>query len=269
MEFHFKGVTVEFGFSCLGEVFSRPSMAWMEIEVPKSKKMIQIQVSATLKDGIIPLAVFNSKAKKLQGKRFLAVPVQWKNFVPHTRQQGVDNIDIILLRDDGQFLDIQVGIVTRQSRFFITAQQIYKGRVVRTREKGLKFGEVTYTCVPTDPIHAYPGSAYKAIWVGMAEELIRVAKEEEASRQRSRVKKEIAQWSPPIEVGEANGWRSGVVLYFNLISGTGKIRDGKNEDYFVHFKTLPEDGMTALEPMTRVRFKTRATDKKQIASVRH
>ena len=171
--------------------------------------------------------------------------------MPSTRQRGVDNVDIVLLREDGNFVEVQIGVVTRGKKFFITAQQIYKGWVARTVGDGV--ATTRYTFTPSDGVHAYPGANYECIWAGVSDELERVARHEGTSRWLSRVKP--AKWNPPV-VPSRESWKSGVMLYFNLITGTGIVQDQFEVEYMVHFSKILDAGpMPVLEPMTGVYFR--------------
>jgi hypothetical protein len=225
------------------------SMVWAQVVVPTYKRPSRIELVIGIKAdaGDTTLVVQNERVAQAY-LYTLTVPVEWDGDIPHTRQRGRDNVDVIRLLPNGRFLNFGVGLVTHRSHFFITIQKVYAGHVVRTRQ-GLDF-------VPTDGIHAYPGATYSGIWSTIAEELETVAQDEDATRQRSRVK--IGQWDPP-EVPELSGWRRGVVLYYNLITRTGRIKDvDTDEVFYVYWRQiLTEDtsALPVLHPMMGVHYR--------------
>jgi hypothetical protein len=240
-------------YNCTGEVnlasqwyaqidvdHRRPATLTVEVhvEAPEAKKVFSVQ------HGI---------AGDLLGNRIFvfAVPVTWEGEVPHTREKGKDNADIIVVDDEGNFGDYQIAVITRRGSFFVTSQLVYEGRIVRTIGKKTTF-------VPTNPIFAFPGASYEAIWEPMAGEIAEIAKIEGTSKQLNRVRREIATWNPPTST-KVSGWISGTVAYYNMVTGTGRVIAEDKKSYFVHFKNiLTKDGqpiqrgVPLLEPMTSV-----------------
>lgn len=238
-------------------VGEKENISWVGIIVEGRPTDITMKIAVNAPVYGLVLAINYGGVKELTTDGYiLNVGVTWNGPTPSTRKRYNDNIDIIFLQSDGAFTDIQVGLVTREKRFFVTTQQVYKGWITRTR--GSKPGEVKWEFTPSDPIHAYPGCGYKSIWPDMTGELLIRAQNVGANLQRSRVKP--AQWTPP-DVPPKPGWRAGVVRYFNMVTGTGVIEDSKGSPYFVHFSTiLDKDGKPMqpfpfLEPMTGVYFR--------------
>lgn len=252
----FAGVSVE-TVQVQSEVRVARTFSRAEIMVASKPRVVVLTISVDPQEGIVPLAVFHGEAKRLEGSFELPVKVSWNGYVPFTRRRGEDNVDVILLEKSGHFTDISVGLATRGGKFFVSAQQTFKGYVART--KGAKVGEVEYEYWPTDDAHAYPGFNYSSVWGQMAEALVSVAQEGQASSQLSRVRKELADdrewWRKPM-LPHRPGFRQGRVLFFHLITQTGKIRD-KEGDWFVHFSDVntPEK---VLEPMAPVYFRLKS-----------
>lgn len=249
------------GGECAGWTYSCVTgMAWAEIIGLGRPSSVRLAITATPKDGTTALAVNYGRAERLTGAGYvLDVPVRWTDGVPHTREKYKDNVDIILLEEDGYFTDVQCGLVTRGGRFFVTIQQVYQGWVTRTR--GGRVGEVAWGFISADPIHAYPGVRYEAIWTKMAEQLLGAAQEVGASRKLSRVRP--AEWVVP-DIGPRAGWRAGVVRFFNLITGTGQVEEamGGGTHFVHHSAILNSDGtpmrpFPSLAPMTGVHFRLR------------
>lgn len=241
------------------------SQTWEEIIVPGKPSEIELKITVDPQEDVFAFTVFGGKAEHLSGEYVLSVPVRWDGGVPLTRQKGVDNMDIILMDEDGPYTDIQIGLVTRKGRFFVTVQRVYKGWVTRTR--GQRVGEVEFELIPTDPVYAYPGCDYANIWHPMGDELIRMARELGTSRSLSRVRRLLevkgVKWTPP-HVLVFPGWSRGVVLFFNMITGTGQIEEmATGERYFVHFNQILDGGpVPLLEPMTGVYFRPESRERR-------
>ena len=244
------------------------SVAWQEL-LPKGRpSRIDLVVSVDIAgQDLIPFTIFGGKEEPLEGFQILSVPVRWQGKMPVTRQTGVDNIDVHLMTYQGHDLDIQVGVITRRGRFFVTAQQLAKGWIVRGREG--------YDFVASDPIHAYPGFSYNRIWPRMGDAVERVAREFGASRQRWTVKRlaevRAAVWRPNY-ILEKEGFFRGAPLFFNMISGTGELVDFRElvvsnthevesvsvgSRHYAHFSKVPNGGpVPVLEPMRSVYFRS-------------
>lgn len=241
-------------------VDQRRTQGWVETLIEGRPASITLAVAANAPVNGLVLAINYGVVKELTVDGYLLnVGVTWNGAIPSTRKRYNDNVDIVFLEPDGAFSDIQVGLVTRDRRFFVTTQQIYKGWITRTR--GFRPGEVKWEFTPSDPIHAYPGCQYQSIWQDMAGELLSRAQNVGASLQRSRVKP--AQWVPP-EVQPKPGWLTGVVRYFNLVTGTGVIEHKKGSLFFVHFSTILDKNrkpmvFPVLEPMTGVYFRSHSS----------
>jgi hypothetical protein len=192
-----------------------------------------------------------------QGKFPFSVPVEWKRGAPKTRKRGMDNVDIHIVERDGRFVDIQCGVITRDSVFFLTAQQIWEGAVVRTRSADHK---VKWDTVATNPIHAFPGANLQAVWSTMAEAFLDRTFEDDRSTPLSRVK--VAKWAPPeLPTVIEDGYQAGIVDYDNMITGTGQIHGADEVKRFFHYSDIENGGnVPTLTPMTVVLFKDRAPD---------
>ena len=216
--------------------------------------VIEVEVSS-LALGAKVFAVFGGQAVELENTFQFTVPIDWDGEKPRTRSLGRDNLDVVILLPNGEFIDVQCGVVTRKGRFVLTAQQVWRGQVVRTRDEG---NRVVSQYVATDPIHAFPGSDYGSIWQSMAEDVMRHAEEIGASDQKSRAK--VAEWQPPTISAEPDerGYYEAVVYFFNVVSGTGYVANADGKRHFVHFSSVlnPTDPtVPVLTPMTVVKFR--------------
>lgn len=265
----FQGVTIEAAGFEVGETRMLATCAWQEFHVHgRPRSILDLHVSVDVQgEDLIPFTVFGGEARPLRGYTTLSVPVRWQKGVPITRQTGVDNTDVHLLGYDGRDLDIQVGVITRGGRFFLTAQQLANGWIVRGRDG--------YDFVPTDPIHAYPGFKYSQIWPKMGEAVEQVAREFGTSRQKWAVKRlaEVrhVEWLPSY-IPQREGWLRGAPLFYNMISGTGHIGEMQmvavdaarqhvskvevGRKCFVHFSKVPSNCLVpVLEPMKMLYFR--------------
>lgn len=227
--------------------------AWTGLDLGSTMpNMIELRITADATTDVVPYTIFGSKARRLNEPFTLQVPVKWNNYVPHTRQRGVDNVDIILMSaaKDGHYVDVQVSLVTRANDFFVCAQEVWAGWTARTRG-----GQIAF--VPSESRHNYPGSNYAEIWRGMAAELERIAREIGVTTRRSRVAGKAPEWAPRWANPET-GWIHGVVVYFNAVTGTGIVMDPSGQLYFVHFGNILEhdlSGMVMLDPESPVLFR--------------
>lgn len=279
-----QGVSIEAPGFEVGETKIVGSLAWEEVLVNGQPREIELAVSVDIQgQDLIPFTVFGGKEKRLDGYESLFIPVRWQRGIPITRRTGVDNTDVHFLGYDGRDLDIQVGIITRRGRFFVTAQQVARGWIVRGRDG--------YDFVPTDPIHAYPGFSYKSIWPDMGNAVERVAREFGTSRQKWSVKRlagvKAAVWLPNY-IPRREGWLRGAPFFYNMISGTGHVgeivsitTDGSRQQVsgvevgrkcFTHFSKVSSSGpVPVLEPMKSVYFRlgpqTQGDRLPQVASV--
>lgn len=271
MDLRFKSVTLSAKFDSK-EIRGTPWGAWAEIAVPQGKNKVNFVVDVLTEKGKIPLVFHNGRTEEITGTVITSVSVEWhKEFinkqpimVPRTRNQQYDNKNIILLGTEGDFLHYQVGVVTREGKFFLTIQQIYEGVIANDGS-----GTVVK---PTQAIHAYPGCSFQNICKGMwpddiMETLLRIAREKKVIC-RSAGDVSFSKWIPPrISVHEKE-WKYGVVLFFNFVTGTGKIRGEDKQTYFVHFRAIPGRGMRILKPMSPILFQSEQSDELMEKAIR-
>jgi hypothetical protein len=189
----------------------------------------------------------------------LVVPVQWKDVghgivAPHTRQKGVDNVDVVFLSKKGGVLDYQVALVTRGGKFYATVQKQFKGQVVRTT--GPRPGTRNIDVMPLEPVNAYPGnSGYDKTWERMGALLKKMVIEGDMPGQQKSRAAQAAEWTEPKFKADEKGWESMVVLYHNLVTGFGKLMDREGRPY--QFRSdlivdVPKGTLPMLEPGTLV-----------------
>lgn len=200
-----------------------------EFEAPFETMEVCVRITQT-DEAPHAFTVFQGKAQTLGDEGFaLTVPVEWRDGTPHTRTRGKDNVDVVLVEENGHLVNLQVGVVTRAGRFFLTCQEIWAGWFL---EDG--------SFVPSAWEHNYPGSDYAGMWAGTTQTIQDMVQELGLSLY-SRGEVQVPDWDPTFPLNQG-GWKSGVVLYFNAVTGTGLVHEEDGEDYFIHFSNILESG---------------------------
>lgn len=240
-----------------GATEMRPGCAVTEVYVEGRPETMELRIKSEVRNGVTPMVIFGSHPHEYPNEAdfVLTVPVTWTEqrgrWSPKTRQRGVDNADVILMDPQLHFRDVQVALITRGERLFITAQRIYEGSI-RALEGGVNF-------IPSDPTHAYPGMDYAATWQGMGEVLSvmgRIVDETTKALGVTLDTPEPAKWDPK-EIPELNGWKRGTVEFFNPITNTGRLIDGNGIEYHIGSNSLAEvkGPVKLLPPMKGVYFR--------------
>jgi len=264
-------------------ICQRRTAAYSQVTCQEGAKAYGVDIEITPLGKASVFVVANGRPQNVpyhnQVRYPLQVPITWndtgRDIIPFTRdkENNRDNIDVIVMKPDGEFVNIEVGLVTRFGDFFLTAQRVYQGQMVRTRRDGV----LVTTAIPTASIHAYPDATFEGIWSTVADACVANAKEMGASEQKSRVMRYHAEWKPPaLTQSVEQGWMAGITTYFNLLSGTGNVKAVNGGDYFVHFKNIrnddgDRDAFPILTPMAVVQFqpdKASAHDRPAAARVR-
>lgn len=178
----------------------------------------------------------------------LTVPIQWKDQHPHTRERGKDNIDLVFLRKDGTFMQLQVSVTTRRGYFWISVQEIYQGQIVRTvqakaKDLGLtfhQFSQHTGLVVPARSEDAFPESDYLKVFPEMGPQLVEFAIGNDRSQQLHACI--IADWIPIpgflTQSAETDGFKICHITYFNLVCGLGNAVCADGKLCFIHFNQI-------------------------------
>jgi len=239
-----------------GSIMMGQGYAWTELFVGKQSPNIRLNIQANGKE-IAPLVIFGGKPYESNSTSIgftLDVPVYWMGGFPRTRHPGRDNLDVIFFDPELRFSDIQVGLISRKGRFFLTAQRIFEGWVREESKEGMRF-------IPSRPEFAYPGMNYQGIWKEMGEVLSVIARITsdiiKALGTPPLLAPEPAKWIPAQMPGQQK-WQRGKVLFFNAVTGTGMILGEDEKQYFVHFSKIikeGEDPVKMLAPMDGVYFR--------------
>jgi len=238
-----------------GEFCEGPGHAWQEVFPNRDQNHVSIRIrSKTAEEELASLVIFEGNPHEYDGRVdfTLPVPLRWQGAsTPHTRQRGADNADVILVDANFHLHDIQVGLVSRQGRCFLTAQKIFQGWIRITQEE-TRF-------IPSSPTHAYPGMDYKNVWADMGQVLGTMGSYASALMEQLKVPLTTpvpAEWKPA-QIPEHAGWKRGTVLFFNLITKSGRIMGEDGIEYYVGYQQLVDvkGPLGILAPMTGVYFR--------------
>jgi len=255
----------------------------------KQPETIEMQFITSLKEDV---CLLHASAGELEDCTdhdipFFNVRVDWTEEkgtpIPHTRQRDRDNFDLVFLLPEGIFLQLQISLVTRKGDFWVCVQEVWAGQIAElspgeavdasanTHPVGERFGMV----VPLYAENAYPGADYLKTFKNMGPKVIDFAFENGAFVPLANAV--AAQWEPewPENIPEnlaKNGWSKAVVLFFNLVTGFGRVLCEDGETCFVHFVTIQDNTgvpmvskghYPVLQPMSGIYLKYRAVAGKQ------
>ena len=264
----------------LGETKQVGPNTWVPIE-PKNRRPEQISIgfSGALQDGVNVLYAAAGEVTDMMTRDAFppfVIEILWQG-MPRTRQKNKDNIDIVLWRSGGHFVQLQISAVVRNGKFWLCVQEIFDGRVASTSAQKAEelrlamhqMGEHTFVVIPTAKENAYPGANYLWTFKNMGPKVVTHITSMNSVAQLSEVR--VAEWDPqwiePEDVPEymtKDGWLRAVVTFFNLVIGWGFARNEAGEMVFVHFaNVLEEDSqplaklgeMPVLEPMMGIVYK--------------
>lgn len=237
----------------LGRIESMAGFTWAEIKVQQGSRPTSITVdfAINLESGIIPFFCKGGEVIDCADGRIpsLIVPVKWRQFgsdrkwAPHTRVQDQDNIDLVLRNQGGDFIDLQISVVTRGGRFFLSIQELSSGTVVRLLEglaatdyREVVVGDGRFITVPLLEEHAYPGADWlRSIMPRSGPAFIAIAAEDKAFLAVTDL--EVAEWIDVAYPAEAN-WVGARVLWFNPLIG-GKVLCADGVTAFVPLRVIP------------------------------
>ena len=161
--------------------------------------------------------------------------MKWDGRTPHTRQKGEDNRDLILFNRNTRNLEVfQSGLFTRGGEFYVFAQKTWEGWI-EGADQNLEF-------IPTSP-YAYPGNEFGKAFPILAQ----IIKEQIPNLSRGGLVEEPVgikegTWEPNFPPAKV-GWQRGSVLFFNVLTGVGRIMDNASgEVYIIHFSTRVVEG---------------------------
>ncbi|MDB5204520.1 MAG: hypothetical protein JWP09_548 [Candidatus Taylorbacteria bacterium] len=170
------------------------------------------------------------------------------------RDDNDDEIILVFLREDGLFIELEVGVVVRGGKFlFVTIQEVSTAQIVRTtREKieqhGLKSnayrtgaGGKYAIIVPAKSEDAYPGFNWLKAREKIGESLMPYALARDYSAPLSQCI--VAEWDktqPPALPAHMAKWgfELAQVFWFNVMYGGGFVRLMNGEMVHVHFNSI-------------------------------
>jgi hypothetical protein len=207
------------------------------------------------------------------GMPVFRVNVKWDGNIPHTREKDKDNFDIVLLRQDGMFMQLQVSLVTRSGYFWICIQEVYAGMIVAANKEQ----ETDFTSIDLDrdgkafiaPLraeNAAPGTDYLKTFKDMGPKVVRFAASSGMTIPFDDMM--VLEWKPEWkgldESTAGAGWEEANVVFYNLVIGWGFALLADGRSCRIHFsKILDEEGRPLAskgqfphaQPMTRIAVK--------------
>ena len=201
------------------------------------------------------------------------INVEWTNGKPHTREKDKDNFDLVFLKENGLFIQLQISIVTRNSRFWLCVQEIWGGAIVKDDGK--------FAVLPLYSENAYPGADYLSTFKNMGPKVIEFAVEhcKLEPAEAANVQKWDPAWNGPLpDQMKKNGWIRATPTFFNLVIGWGFVLCEDGKSCFVHFNNIVDENgrsiaskgeLPVLQPMTCVALKYKEGEKgRQATAVR-
>jgi hypothetical protein len=185
----------------------------------------------------------------------LWVPVEWrgvgKDSYPFTRQVGKDNFDLILMRPEGAFVQLQASVNVRGGNFWLAVQNLYVGQpITATAAQIERLGITSYPIAGSDlqgaiiPVvdeNAYPGADYARDFKYAAERILAYAFERGAFVTFE--ESDETEWElvlpdelPPEMV--AGGWLRAGVQWFTVPKGCATVLCEDGVVCFVHFSAI-------------------------------
>lgn len=207
---------------------------WAQIMIGNhTPSEIVVEFASNLAEGVIPFYAKGGEVVDCGDVPIpmLRVPVQWKpikgQMVPHTRQRDMDNADLHLRLPDGQFIDLQVAVLSFSGNFFLSIQEIASGQVIKLpaeiAEQDVGYEKVVtdkgaFVVLPLFPEHNYPGASFlKNVAPRSGPELVKMAARDGAFIETEEFDEPL--WERP-PFPSKPGWQvGGIVMWYNPIVG--------------------------------------------------
>lgn len=206
----------------------------------------------------------------------LRVALKWHDQTPEMENPLEADFDLTLIQQDGTLIVVEIAVVTRRGRFYLSLQEAYCGQVVRTTAAKATLLGIQYvplesgtvaTVVPLYPENDYPGADFMDAFRFMSKTVVKTAIMHGASVPRSLSEGVHTEWNPrlvnfPVKLAE-KGWQPVTVGFWNNASGTGRLFTQDNEPVHCYFKQILDasgtpiwvNGFPTLTPMTMVAAK--------------
>jgi len=239
----------------LGDVVGNGPNACSHLYLFSRPSSLRFEINVRAEDGV---RILHAKAGEVTDVTVdsvpeFEVPINWDHSagIPHTRVKDMDNLDVVFLAKGGEFVQLQVSLVTRKKRFWVCVQEIYSGQVVRTtlakaQELDVtshKVGAHAGLIVPLYAENAYPGADYLKSNPRMGPTVIERAIGWGAVVPMSECV--VAEWKPEqFELPEAMakvGYVKAVVTWFNLVIGYGFVTLESGQSVYVHFNDVVDE----------------------------
>ncbi|MEI8338219.1 MAG: hypothetical protein WCF92_03710 [bacterium] len=197
----------------------------------------------------------------------------------HVRNNEHDNMEVVLFRPDGKFVELQISVTTRRGIFWVAIQELYCGQMVRTTEaKANQIGLTSFPCghglralvAPLYAENAYPGADYLMTFKAIGPQLVAFAVMMDAFTPLSRCA--VAKWEPewltlPEEFTNKR-FQMAVVDWFNLLLGCGKATLENGDKVFIYFNAIEDEygrqiaqtGFPSLDPYGAIMVRTKESE---------
>ncbi len=268
---------------------------WSRLYAPKGRpENIQLDFTGYLKSDVCLLHAAGGLVTDMGTRNTFPpfeVPITYVGEENHmrTREKDRDNIDLVFLKLDGSFVELQVSVVMRRDLPYLCVQEIYGGQVAATtpeiaEELGIANhkadNDTALIVIPLYDECAFPDHEdvgiyrnYLKIFPKMGPKVLDFAYKRKAVAGLAACTPAYwqPQWPELTERQTKNGWVSGVVTFYNLVIGWGfaicRVKDGENGTtipVFVHFSSILDktgkpvmsnDELPVLQPMTGVILK--------------
>jgi hypothetical protein len=250
--------------SRVGHVSHKRGYYWAQIYHRESEpEVIEVEITHNLKEGVVPF--YSQDGNMIDGGSCpipsLKVPVRWNNGVPHTRVRGKDNADLVLRLENGEFIDLQVAVLTRGGDSFLSIQELSSGQICKLADESeeleeLKGGEVFgYKVVTTNDAengmehfiilpflseHAYPGADFAKVQPNMAQKLVEFSARDATFRKLEDGEVlDLIDWDPPAFPTVPGLPMGAVMTWFNPIVG-GKALCADGVECFIPLVKIPD-----------------------------
>ncbi len=240
----------------LGKTESAAGYYWAEVKLGDRRPIeLVITFAHNLVKGIIPFYCYAGQVIDCGDQEIpeLHIPIEWQRmgnvWVPKTRVRDRDNADLVLRNEFGQFIDLQVAIVSRSGKFYLSIQEISSGQIMRlpsevTEDVGYRDVNVDgrrFIVVPILDAHAYPGADFlRYVMQRSGPALLTIAAKDRAYKD-AEDGLDVPEWTTfdfPVEAG----WTGAVVLWFNPLIGARVKCAGDGIEAFVPIGAIPVKG---------------------------
>ncbi len=283
----FGSITVEIDRHGFGDMVAKDTQWCAPIVMCGRPNWLTFRIIPKLNKGVRLLYAYGGKPIDVtEGEiPLFKAPVKWNGGIPCTTNTDDYDFSLVLVDQEGVFIQLDVGVVTRAGHFWLTFEEVWSAQVARTtsaKAKSLSVttveaGDAIALAVPFYPENNYPKADFLTT-KGMVHEVISYCIEQGLSKPLSKCS--LAKWETvskelPVELAN-EGYVKAKVLFFNMVWGGGFALCEDGASCHMHFsKILGPDGRSlakngqfpVVAPMTEVAIKWVPNDKGRSATV--